>query len=64
MKTTIQNIFKDYNNVQINHNGYQDIWYAIIEGNLKTETIMEMVAAGYQFEVQPWGANTLRIKFE
>lgn len=62
MKTTLEKIFKDYNKT-IRHLGYSDTWVVKIEGALKTDTIMELVAEGYQFEVEPQGDRRLNVKF-
>lgn len=61
MRETLETIFKDYNKA-IHHYGYSDNWCVNIEGTLKTETIMELIAKGYEFEVQPSGDRRLIVK--
>lgn len=62
MKTTLENIFKGYAKKAIRHHGYSDRWSVAIEGTLKTDTIMELVAKGFEFEVEPSDNRRLIIK--
>ena len=60
--------FDKFNNdktpVDYKYDGYSENMKVTFYGVLDVDTIMDLVAAGYKFNVQPFGDNWLRVNFE
>ena len=58
----LKKFFDKFNNVVYRCDGYS--MQVTFLGVLDADTIMDLVAAGYKFNVQPYYGNLLRVDFE